>query len=35
VLEHLRRAVQVWSEADPAYKVTAEAKAKLREVDAS
>ncbi|MGH7552245.1 MAG: tetratricopeptide repeat protein [Longimicrobiales bacterium] len=33
-LEHLRRAVEVWIDADPAYKVAAEAKAKLKEVEA-
>ena len=33
-LEHLRRAVQVWSDADPTYTLAADAKKKLRELEA-
>jgi tetratricopeptide (TPR) repeat protein len=33
-LEHLRRAVEVWRDADPTYSLANEAKKKLREVEA-
>jgi tetratricopeptide (TPR) repeat protein len=33
-LEHLRRAAETWSDADPAYRLAAEAKEKLRQVEA-
>jgi tetratricopeptide (TPR) repeat protein len=34
-LEHLRRALTTWSSADPGYRLPAEAKAKLNEVEAT
>ncbi len=33
-LEHLRRAVEIWKNADPSYSLAAEARAKLRTVEA-
>jgi hypothetical protein len=34
-IEHLERAISVWSEAEPGYETAAAAKAKLREIRAT